>query len=50
MMSGEFVPTEDGIFLGTVIAKDESEALEFLENSPEHKDRILDNVIIFEVM
>jgi hypothetical protein len=49
MRSGEFETTEDGIFLGTVIAKDENEALELLENSPEHKDREFDNVILLEL-
>jgi len=49
MRSGKFETTEDGIFLGTVIAKDESKALELLEKSPEHKNRDFDNVILFEL-
>lgn len=50
MRSGEFETTQDGIFLGTVIAKDENEALELLENSLEHKNRDFDNVILFELV
>ena len=49
MRSGKFETTEDGIFLGTVIAKDESKALELLEKSLEHKNRDFDNVILFEL-
>lgn len=50
MMSGEFVPTEDGIFLGTFIARNKSEALWLAENSPEHEGRKFDNMILFEVV
>ncbi len=50
MLSGEFETTEDGIFLGTVFAKDKFEAFEQLKNIREYERREFDTIIFYEVL
>jgi hypothetical protein len=50
MRSGEFEATDDGIFLGTVIAKDESDAIRQVKGTPGYENRSFDKVIAFEIV
>jgi len=50
MQSGEFETTEDGIFLGTVFADTKYEAIEFLKNNPEYKNRKFDEIVVFKIV
>lgn len=49
MKTREFEQTEDGIFLGHVEAKDEKDALKRIKTLEWNKNRMFDNIILFEV-
>lgn len=48
MKNREFEQTEDGIFLGSVEAKDEKSALNKIKCLEWNKERIFDHVVVFE--
>lgn len=50
MQSGEFETTDDGIFLGSVLADNESQAIDLLKSLPENKLKEFEHIIIFEVL
>ena len=49
MKGGEFEFTDDGIFLGSVSAKDKDKAIEKIKVLGCNRDRVFDLVVVFEV-
>ena len=49
MEGGGFELTEDGIFLGSVEAKDKDEALKKIKVLECNRERVFDRVVVFEV-
>ncbi|NOQ56294.1 MAG: hypothetical protein GQ477_05840 [Nanohaloarchaea archaeon] len=49
MKDGKFAHTEDGIFLGSVEAQGKKEALEKLKALECNKDRVFDQIVVFEI-
>ena len=49
MKNGEFHQTEDGIYLGEIDAKNESEAYTKIKMLNYNQNRVFDHVVLFEV-
>lgn len=49
MNNGDFEQTDDGIFLGIVSADNSDIAKEKIKELKENKNRIFDNLIVYEV-
>lgn len=49
MKNGDFEQTQDGIFLGSVEAKDENSAFNKIKRINHNRNRVLDRVVVFEV-
>ena len=48
MKNRAFEQTEDGIFLGSVVAKDEKAALNKIKCLEWNKGRVFDHIVVFE--
>ena len=49
MKNQEFEQTEDGIFLGSVEARNENSALKKIKRISHNCNRVLDRVVVFEI-